>query len=326
MRSALYEQSPSLAPAQHNFASMKKRIAGQGRRVTKTQFDSPIMGKRFRGDATSTASPPLTATASPICTLTSYADRKNMGKVECTLHGDLEVKEIKEDRKVELEVLGDAESTSMKPYLYMYSTLEERAAELDRLIEDKKKLFAERYDLSEWTPIGAQSQEAVVVCGRVCCDAVEGKLNASSIVLEGSMADNGRRIKVDVKNGSLNEYALFPGQIIAVEGMCTAGHTIIASKIYSDVQAPKLKSRPDCEQPLSCFVSSGPYSTSSDLGFEPLEDLLAAIREDKPDLAILLGPFVDINHPSIGKFLSLHDYDYLTLPLSFWETSYQGAD
>ena len=250
----------------------------------------------------STASPPLNATASPICTLTSYADRKNMGKVECTLHGDLEIDERSGEQEVELQLLGGEEYNATKPYLYMYSTLEERAAELDKMIEDKKRLYEKECGIEEWSPLGGQSQEPVTVCGRICCDAAEGKLNASSIVLEGSTVDNGRRIKLDVKNGELKEYGLFPGQIIAVEGMCTSGHTIIASKIYSDVPAPKLKER-QREQPLSCFVSSGPYSTSSDLGFEPLEDLLAAIREDKPDVAVLLGPFVDINHPSIGKFM-----------------------
>jgi hypothetical protein len=42
-------------------------------------------------------------------------------------------------------------------------------------------------------PIGVPSQDTVWVCGRICNEATEGRLNKSSIVLEGSRKDSGGR-------------------------------------------------------------------------------------------------------------------------------------
>jgi len=51
----------------------------------------------------------------------------------------------------------------------------------------------------------------VNVVGRVCCDSV-GKLNASSLMLEGSLdLSYGQQVKVDLTN--LQQFALFPGQV-----------------------------------------------------------------------------------------------------------------
>ena len=54
-------------------------------------------------------------------------------------------------------------------------------------------------------------QEEVMVCGRICCDAM-GKLNSKSILLEGTMElSNGDRIKFDPSK--LPNYSFFPGQV-----------------------------------------------------------------------------------------------------------------
>lgn len=41
-----------------------------------------------------------------------------------------------------------------------------------------------RFGLAEVTPVGVPRQEQVVVVGRVCCEAAEGKINRASILLE----------------------------------------------------------------------------------------------------------------------------------------------
>jgi len=51
----------------------------------------------------------------------------------------------------------------------------------------------------------------VTVVGRVCCDSI-GKLNAKSVLLEGSQESSaGRCIPVDLSE--LKEFSLFPGQV-----------------------------------------------------------------------------------------------------------------
>ena len=37
----------------------------------------------------------------------------------------------------------------------------------------------------ELTPVGLPKQETVMVVGRICCEAAEGRINKASVVLEG---------------------------------------------------------------------------------------------------------------------------------------------
>ena len=54
-------------------------------------------------------------------------------------------------------------------------------------------------------------QETITAVGRICCDS-EGRLNASSIMLEGSLdVCDGLRTVVDVSN--VEHFSLFPGQV-----------------------------------------------------------------------------------------------------------------
>ena len=51
--------------------------------------------------------------------------------------------------------------------------------------------------------------------------------------------------------------------------------------------------------PLRIVTASGPYTTSDNLEFEPLHDLLSFVQADKPDVVILTGPFVSMDHHSV---------------------------
>ncbi len=53
-------------------------------------------------------------------------------------------------------------------------------------------------------------------------------------------------------------------------------------------------------RPLSIITACGPFTTTEDLEYEPLNDLLTIVRESWPDVAILCGPFVDAKHPSVA--------------------------
>ena len=45
------------------------------------------------------------------------------------------------------------------------------------------------------------------------------------------------------------------------------------------------------------LVAAGPYTTTDNLDYQPLEDLMRVIAATKPDVAVLAGPFVDATHP-----------------------------
>ena len=47
--------------------------------------------------------------------------------------------------------------------------------------------------------------------------------------------------------------------------------------------------------------SQGPFTTADNLSYQPFEDLLRIALKSKPDLLILVGPFVDISHPQLSS-------------------------
>jgi len=45
-------------------------------------------------------------------------------------------------------------------------------------------------------------------------------------------------------------------------------------------------------RPTSMIMEAGPFTTSYNLDYEPLQDLLSCLLLDAPDVVILTGPFV----------------------------------
>ena len=82
---------------------------------------------------------------------------------------------------------------------------------LDDMIEDMADQLKKSHDIEEFSHIALPTQEEVTVVGRICCDS-NGKLNAKSVLLEGSVdMSAGKTIPMDLSQ--LKEYALFPGQV-----------------------------------------------------------------------------------------------------------------
>ena len=48
-------------------------------------------------------------------------------------------------------------------------------------------------------------------------------------------------------------------------------------------------------------VAVGPFTTSEDLEFAPLAELLGSCRVSRPDVLLLIGPFVDVEHSLIAS-------------------------
>lgn len=75
-------------------------------------------------------------------------------------------------------------------------------------------------------------KEEVSVIGRVCCDS-NGKLNAQSVMLEGSQElSSGARVKLDLSE--VRQFALFPGQVMYDKlALCAQSNKIGLSKASS---------------------------------------------------------------------------------------------
>jgi len=66
-----------------------------------------------------------------------------------------------------------------------------------------------------------------------------------------------------------------------------------------------VQTRTETARPVTFMVAAGPYSTSDDLSYAPLNALLAKALEVRPDALVLLGPFIDEQHPKLAaRFIS----------------------
>lgn len=88
-------------------------------------------------------------------------------------------------------------------------------------------------------------------------------------------------------------------------GIAGNGDSIEEEKIDADKEKHKDDTMTK-QQPvklLKIIVAAGPFTTASNLQFEPLEDFLDVVCRERPDVAVLTGPFVDGRHALINEQL-----------------------
>nr|POE58034.1 isoform 2 of dna polymerase alpha subunit b [Quercus suber] len=169
-------------------------------------------------------------------------------------------------------------------------------------------------------------QKSIFAVGMICCDG-EGHLNEKSILLQSSVEHSGgQHVRLELQK--LSQFSVFPGQVVGIEGHNPSGHCLIASKLVDSIPLstaadvnlhPAKKQALDQEiqstdlshkrEELSVIIASGPFTTTDNLSFEPLTELLAYATRKLPQVLILLGPFVDSEHPEIKKGTTDRSFD-----------------
>ncbi|XP_074630712.1 DNA polymerase alpha subunit B-like [Acropora palmata] len=251
------------------------------------------------------------ATFSPISATPSvkYGSRTNSGEVVFTFNpSSTDPQQLIRQRKPMMSLTIDHANQEMalvKNYKYMFQKQTDKAAVLSDLIDDMAEKLQASLGVEEFSNLCVQSQEDVSVIGRICCDS-NGKLNAQSVLLEGSQElSAGSRVKLDLSE--VRQFALFPGQVVAAEGLNSTGEKLVVNKICTGIQLPFWSSAESTgadsfskvSEPFLMMVAAGPFTTSDSLLYEPLADLMKTVENDRPDLLILLGPFVDSKHDQI---------------------------
>ncbi|XP_053284054.1 DNA polymerase alpha subunit B [Pleuronectes platessa] len=202
---------------------------------------------------------------------------------------------------VQLQLLESSEDSLRCSYKFMFQRLRDVRNVLTDKIEELGESLKSHFNIEEFSPVSLPAQDSMTVLGQVCCDS-NGKLNAQSVLLEAGPEQGGQQVPVDLSE--LKEYSLFPGQVVVMEGMNTTGRKLVASKLYQSVPlpfyTPEMKMEMD-EEPMNVLVACGPFTTSDTLTFDPLLDLISIIVRDRPDVCLLLGPFVDSKHEQIEK-------------------------
>nr|XP_002723449.2 DNA polymerase alpha subunit B [Oryctolagus cuniculus] len=203
---------------------------------------------------------------------------------------------------VSLKVLGYPEPLTGS-YKSMFQKLPDVREVLTCKIEELGSELREHYKIEAFTPLLVPAQEPVTLLGQIGCDS-NGKLNNKSVILEGDREhSSGAQIPVDLSE--LKEYSLFPGQVVVMEGTNITGRKLVATKLYEGVPLPfyePTEEDGDCEQTM-VLVACGPYTTSDSITYDPLLDLITVINHDRPDVCILLGPFLDAKHEQVENCL-----------------------
>ncbi|GAA5880712.1 hypothetical protein JCM16303_004322 [Sporobolomyces ruberrimus] len=217
-------------------------------------------------------------------------------------------------------------SSTKNPADYDYRIAYERAMErsevLDTLIDEAAQIFRDYYGIDEFGDPGVQSQEEILAVGRICAESDTAKLTETASYLESSRSlGSGHRVLLKFEPDCKVRYAphggggfgLFPGCMVGLRGI-NGGGTLFAVKeimmmppidphytapsellAYQYGNGPKQLNA----SPMSVIVAAGPYTVESDLDYEPLDDFLSLVKEEKPDVLIMLGPFIDASHPLI---------------------------
>ncbi|GAA5891975.1 hypothetical protein JCM5296_004649 [Sporobolomyces johnsonii] len=218
-------------------------------------------------------------------------------------------------------------ATESNPTDYDYRIAYERAMErsevLDNLIDEAAQIFKEYYNIEEFGDPSVQSQEDILVIGRLCPETDSAKMTETSTWLESSrMLGSGARVllkfepdmKVRGAPPGGGGMGMFPGCMVALKGTNGGGKLFSVKEIlmmppidasYTSPSKLLAKQYGDGPKelngnPMSVIVASGPYTVESDLDYEPLTALLELVQEERPDVLILLGPFIDASHPLIA--------------------------
>lgn len=137
-------------------------------------------------------------------------------------------------------------------------------------------------------------------------------MNATTVLLEGSQATSGgARVEVDLRHLK-QDYSLFPGQIVTLEGHNTTGRSMVVQRLCEGVPHPpntspagdllKYHHKVQDGMPLNIVTAAGPFTTADNLDYQPLHDLLNNLLQqpEHVDAVILTGPFVDMRHAHVA--------------------------
>ncbi|KAF8630838.1 hypothetical protein AX17_005197 [Amanita inopinata Kibby_2008] len=207
---------------------------------------------------------------------------------------------------------------------YMYEKLSGRSEVLDDRIDEVAELIREHYGIVDLGDPSPSTDAEIVVVGRISQEigttAPSSKLSETTITLESSrMLGSGARtalrfdplVKIRGCAKGVEGIGLFPGSIVALKGRNGGAGWFQASEILA---LPPLRPSPTPEpstsssipptsgmtdSPFSMCIACGPYTLDADLQYKPGGLLFTHLKSSKPNVVLLVGPFVDSSHPRI---------------------------
>ncbi|RAK71265.1 DNA-directed DNA polymerase alpha subunit POL12 [Aspergillus fijiensis CBS 313.89] len=285
----------------------------------KSDFASPSMNKIGRtnqnGSPMSTNTGVKTTNGDALPSI-SFSERQNAGETLETINSHLPLPETPIAPYAEARIKPTA-NTDLKKFGYkpMAMRLSEASEILDDRIDEFTALFQKQYESDEITfgSAATQSTSEIVAVGRIASDSMEGKLNPASLVLETSRR-TGAGVRVPLKLDGVPSANFFPGQMVALRGINASGNYFSVKEVLptpllppaasSVVNIESINERLEAaggSSPLNILLASGPYTADDNLAFEPLKEICRKAAESYADGVILMGPFLDVEHPLLAS-------------------------
>lgn len=292
----------------------------------------------------------LSPSAEPSPPSKAFENRDDQGEILISLNGTEvarasapEKRDIK--RRVEVEVINTWDSS--EKFRYMFEDDDDKREVINQRIEAIMREIAKanpptpavktevkkEADSTEegedaeteelvYAPVGVPNQESVVVGGMICGDE-SGKVGTTSAYIGGDLTVSGGH-RTKLRLGLLKQYALFPGQVVGLKGINNTGNGMVVEEVLQPSILPKSslpletvqKMNENLDgQPLSIMVCKGPFTSSENLSFAPLSEMVKKVQEEKPDVLLLMGPFLSHNHTEIqsGKLKLTYQQFFLDL-------------
>eukprot|EP00434_Breviolum_minutum_P027810 symbB.v1.2.024596.t1/scaffold2341.1/size81865/4 len=206
----------------------------------------------------------------------------NTGKLE----------KIQLSQTADVKLVGDQWTGGREAYRWMDETLSERAARRDERLQEWEASITSTLhkQVTEAVigTVGVPSQVETILCGRIACEGLEGRLNEHSMLLEGSTLAAAKQVQLNVAN--CNRVAAIPGQIVGVVGRSgMTGNTFHAKEFLPGLPQEPQPLADACQ--LHALVVAGPFTQKNVLDFTALQTVLVDLAESRDERPEVLGKF-----------------------------------
>ncbi|RZF43108.1 hypothetical protein LSTR_LSTR001286 [Laodelphax striatellus] len=185
------------------------------------------------------------------------------------------------------------------------------------------KLICDQCKLDEPALYNQSSSDKFATYGRIV--SAEGRLQTKSVQLESSEPfSRGRKLELvmhELMAGAQKTQpsqpnvctGLFPGQVVAVQGVCPIAGKMMVQSVCSPAPPPLPPVPTLTAGPLKLVIAAGPFTQADNLLYQPLEDFVKYLKTNQPHVAIIIGPIADAAHSMIvdcsiaETFAELHD-------------------
>ncbi|KAM3723083.1 DNA polymerase alpha subunit [Dirofilaria immitis] len=192
-----------------------------------------------------------------------------------------------------------------------------RVRNLCSIIKEENKIIAEDEEMDSLSLMRTLYLGFIV-------NNTEDPLDISNCSLQ-CIDQNATLINLDLSN--LKAYSLFPGKIVAFRGVFVSD-TFVPNEIFEPKEPPiaPLNKQQDIDL-LHIWCACGPFSSSKTLSYEQLYDLIELVKEERPNILILIGPFIDRTSPVVRSPQCCYTYeDLMDVLLAKIDNALSGTD